>query len=478
MDASNEYDLVIRGGTLVTAGDGFAADLAVRDGRIAAIGEALPAGREEIDAAGLLVLPGGVDAHCHIDEPPYGGAYLADDFRSASRSAACGGTTTIVPFANQLPGRPLRAAVEDYHRRAEGNALIDYAFHLIVSDPTTSLLGQELPALIEEGYTSFKVFMTYAGYQLEDPAILDLLALTRREGALLMVHAENGHCVHWQSQRLAAAGDTGLAAHGRAAPPLVEREATHRAIALAELAGARVLLVHVSSAEALEQIRWGQDRGLPVLAETCPQYLLSGQDDLEKPGWEAAKFLCSPPPRGADDAEALWRGLAQGAFQLASSDHCPYRLEGPEGKRSQGEELHFQKVPPGVPGLETRLPLLFHEGVQRGRLSLQQFVALTATNPARIYGLYPRKGGLAVGGDADIALWDPARRVTIRHADLHDACDYTPYEGREVEGWPVLTLSRGERVWERGEGERGRVSEAYGRGRFLARTRERAATAP
>jgi dihydropyrimidinase len=458
------YDLVIRGGTLATAGETFAADLAVRDGRIAAIGERLPEGREEIDARGLLVLPGGVDAHCHVDEPPYAGARLADDFASASRSAACGGTTTIIPFANQLPDRPLREAVADYHRRAEGRALVDYAFHLIVTQPTAQVVGQELPALIREGYTSFKVFMTYPGYMLEDPAILDLLALTRREDALLMVHAENGHCVHWRSRQLAEAGDTGLGAHGRAAPPAVEREATHRAIALAEVAGARVLLVHVSSAQALEQIRWAQDRGLPVLAETCPQYLLSGQADLERPGWEGAKYLCSPPPRGAEDAEALWRGLAQGAFQLASSDHCPYRLEGPDGKRSQGEELHFQKVPPGVPGLETRLPLLFHEGVNAGRLTLQQFVALTATNPARIYGLYPQKGGLAIGGDADLALWDPQKRVTIRHADLHDACDYTPYEGREVAGWPLVTLSRGEVVW-----DRGRVSGDYGRGRFLPR---------
>ncbi|SMF58325.1 dihydropyrimidinase [Tistlia consotensis] len=456
------YDLVIRSGTLATAGESFVADLAIAGGRIAAIGENLPPGRDEIDACGLLVLPGGVDAHCHVDEPPYAGARHADDFRSASRAAACGGTTTILPFANQVPDRPLRQSLEDYHRRAEGRSLIDYAFHLIIRQPTASVVGQELPSLIAEGYTSFKVFMTYPGYMLEDEPILELLDLTRREGALLMVHAENGHCVHWMTERLERAGDVGLGAHGRAAPPAVEREATHRAIALAEVAGARVLLVHVSSAQALEQIRWAQDRGLPVLAETCPQYLFLGQADLERPGWEAAKFICSPPPRGPQDADALWRGIAQGAFQLVSSDHCAYRLDGREGKRAHGDELHFRKVANGVPGIETRLPLLFHEGVGKGRLTLQQFVAATSTNPARIYGLYPRKGGLAIGGDADIAIWDPAKRVTIRHAELHDACDYTPYEGRELEGWPVVTLSRGERIW-----DRGRVSEAYGRGRFL-----------
>jgi dihydropyrimidinase len=456
-------DLVIRGGTVVTASEEFVADVGVADGRIVAVARDLPKGAEEVGAAGLLVMPGGVDAHCHVDEPEYLGARLADDFASATRAAACGGTTTIMPFANQLPGLSLRQAVEDYHGRAKGKALIDYAFHLILSNVSAPLIGQELPALIADGYRSFKVFMTYPGYMLDDRQILEVMDAARRRGATTMVHAENGHCVHWLAQRLEAGGQTGLDAFAKSAPPAVEREATHRAIALAEITGAKVMIVHVSSAEALEQIRWSQERGIPVLAETCPQYLLGLDHHLHEPGWEAAKHVCSPPPRGPEDAEQLWRGLQQGAFQLVSSDHCPYRFAGKDGKRSQGgAHPHFRNVPPGLPGLETRLPLLYHEGVTQGRITRQQFVALTATNPARIYGLYPRKGSLMPGADADIALWKHGERRSIHHADLHDECDHTPYEGRDVSAWPIVTFSRGEKVWDRGW-----VSTAAGRGRHI-----------
>jgi dihydropyrimidinase len=455
-------DLVIRNGTVVTASDSFRADIGIAGGKIALLGAELPKSEREIDATGLLVMPGGVDAHCHVAEPAYLGAILADDFASATRSAACGGTTTIVSFVNQIPGLSLREAVADYHDRAGAKALIDYAFHIILSDATTAVLGQELPALIEDGYRSVKVFMTYPGYMLSDEKILDVMEIAARHGGTVMVHAENGHCVHFLTQRLEREGRTDLAAFPHSAPAAVEREATHRAITLAELTGARVMLVHVSAAEAMAQIEWARDRGLPVMAETCPQYLIDAADKIQAPGWEAAKYICSPPPRGGDNAERLWTGVARGTFRLLSSDHCPYRFEGIDGKRSQASEPHFRHVPPGVPGLETRLALLYQEAVLRGRLSAQQFVALTATNPARTYGLYPRKGSLAPGADADIALWDAGRAVTIRHSDLHDDCDYTPYEGREVGAWPVMTLSRGETVWDRGW-----VSERQGRGQFL-----------
>jgi dihydropyrimidinase len=459
-------DLIIRNGTVVTAADSYRADIGIAGGRIAALGADLPKVDREIDATDLLVMPGGVDAHCHVDEPAYRGARLADDFASATRAAACGGTTTILPFVNQLPGRSLRAAVADYHARAEGKALIDYAFHIILSDAAEAVVGQELPALIEDGYRSIKVFMTYPGYMLADDRILEVMATARRHGGTVLVHAENGHCVHWLSRRLEREGRADLAAFAEAAPAAVEREATHRAITLAELTGARTMLVHVSAAEAMAQVEWAKDRGLPVMAETCPQYLIDAAEKLHEPGWEAAKYICSPPPRGGDNAERLWSGVARGSFRLLSSDHCPYRFDGSEGKRSGGESRggppRFHHVPPGVPGLETRLPLLFHEGVLRGRLSAEQFVALTATNPARAYGLHPRKGTLAPGADADIALWDRRHPVTIRHAALHDACDYTPYEGREVGAWPVMTLARGETVW-----DRGRVAGRQGRGQFL-----------
>jgi dihydropyrimidinase len=458
-------DLVIRNGTIVTAAEIFRADIGVSDGRIAVLGIDLHGGDREIDASGLMIMPGGVDAHCHVDEPSYLGATLADDFASATRAAACGGTTTIVPFANQLAGMSLRAAVEDYHQRAAGKALIDYAFHIILSDVSQAVLGQEIPALMQDGYRSFKVFMTYPGYMLEDEKIMDVMDTVRRHDGTVLVHAENGHCIHWLTRRLAGEGRTSLAAFPDSAPSVVEREATHRAIALAELTGARVMLVHVSSADAMEQIEWAQDRGLAAMGETCPQYLIDQAERFHDHGWGPAKFMCSPPPRGADNAQRLWAGMARGTFQLLSSDHCPYRFEGNDGKRAQarsGKQPDFRHVPPGVPGLETRLPLLYSEGVMKGRITAQDFVALTATNPARTYGLYPRKGTLVPGADADLVLWDTRAHRTIRHADLHDACDYTPYEGREVGAWPAVTVSRGEIVWDRGW-----VSDRHGRGAFL-----------
>jgi dihydropyrimidinase len=317
---------------------------------------------------------------------------------------------------------------------------------------------------MDEGFRSVKVFMNYAGYMLDDERILEVMETTRRHGGLTMVHAENGHCVHWLSDQLERSRGSGLAVFAATSPAAVEREATHRAITLAQLSGAKTLLVHVSAAEAAEQIRWAHARGIAVLAETCPQYLLRTVDELERPGWEAAKYLCSPPLRQAHDHEDLWRGLGNGTFQLVSSDHCPYRIDGPTGKRVSGSTPHFQHVPPGLPGLETRLMLLFSEGVGTGRITLEQFVALTSTNPAKIYGLYPRKGSLMPGADADIVLWDAQAHSTIRHAELHDACDYTPYEGQAIRGMPVMTLSRGECIWDRGQ-----VFGRPGRGQSIER---------
>jgi dihydropyrimidinase len=458
------FDLCIRNGEIVTASERFRGDIGVRDGRIAQVGRDLARAERDIDATGLLVMPGGVDAHCHIEEPAYAGAQLADDFDSATRAAACGGTTTIMPFVNLLPGASLRESVEDYAGRARARARIDYAFHLLLGEASAATLGQDLPALMQDGYLSVKVFMNYAGYRLDDDRILDVMEITRRHGGITMVHAENGHCVHWLSSRADRVSRPGLSAFAASSPPAVEREATHRAITLSEISGARTLIVHVSAAQAIEQIRWGQARGIPVLAETCPQYLVRNVEDLARPGWEAAKFVCSPPLRDAADAPVLWTSLANGTLQLVSSDHCPYRFEGSAGKRRGGPQLSFRHVPPGLPGIETRLMLLFSEGVLGGRLTLEQFVALTSTQPAKIYGLYPRKGSLMPGADADIVLWDPEFTGVIRHAELHDACDYSPYEGQPVRGRPVMTFSRGVCLWNRGE-----VTAAPGRGRPVER---------
>lgn len=457
-----EFDLTIRGGTVATAGDVSRCDVGIRDGRVVALAASLPAGTRDVDATGRLVLPGGVDGHCHMDQPGGDGSRMADDFLSATRSAVFGGNTTVIPFAAQAQGQSLRDAVAAYHASADGKAFIDYAFHLIVADPTPSVLGQELPALVEKGYTSLKIYMTYEGMKLDDRQILDVFAAARATGAMVMVHAENSDCIAWLTEKLEREGNVAPFFHGVSRPQVVEREATHRVIALSELGDVPILIVHVSGAEAAEQIRWAQGRGLRIYAETCPQYLFLDADDLARPGFEGAKCICSPPPRDKANQEHIWEGLANGVFQVFSSDHAPYRYEDPEGKKLKGEAASFRYVPNGVPGIETRLPLLFSGGVRSGRLSLRQFVELTAANPARMYGLYPRKGTIAVGSDADIAIWDTERRVTITNSILHHDVDYTPYEGQEVIGWPVMVISRGEVVVDDGA-----LLGAAGRGAFL-----------
>jgi dihydropyrimidinase len=461
---TERFDLVVRRAHVVTAADTFECDLGVRDGRIAALADALPAGAgaREIDAAGRFVTPGGVDAHCHLDQPMPAPMRMADDFASGTRSAACGGTTTVIPFAAQVKGHTLRAAVDDYHRRADGRAAVDYAFHLIVSDATPAVLEEELPALVTEGYTSFKIYMTYDDLKLPDGQILSLLEVARREGAMAMIHAENADAIAFLTERLVAQGRTAPRFHGLSRPMPVEREATHRAITMSELVDVPILIVHVSGAEAVEQIRWARGKGLNIFAETCPQYLFLTQRHLGLEGFHGAMCVCSPPPRDEANQQVIWDGLADGLFTLVSSDHAPFNYEDPAGKKLGGGEPAFPYIPNGIPGLETRLPLLFSAGVLGGRLTAQQFVALTATQPARLYGLYPRKGTIAIGSDADLVIWDTGAPRPIRNADLHHAVDYTPYEGIEVNAWPATTLLRGEVVW-----DGGRFLGAPGHGRFL-----------
>ncbi len=448
---SPAYDLVVRNALLVTAGDQQRCDIGVRAGRVAALGENLADGARELDAAGRFVLPGGVDGHCHLDQPMPEPMRMADDFETGTRAAACGGTTTVIPFAAQAKGHSLAAAVADYHRRAANRACIDYAFHLIVSDPTPAVLRDELPQLIREGCTSFKIYMTYDDLKLSDRQILEVFDVARREGAMVMVHAESSDAIAWLTERLTAAGRTAPRYHAAARPMPVEREATHRAITFSELVDVPILIVHVSGSEAVEQIRWAQGRGINIYAETCPQYLFLTAESLGLEGYQGAKCVCSPPPRDKANQQCIWDGLANGAFQVFSSDHAPFCYDDPHGKKPDGKEVAFPYIPNGIPGIETRLPLLFSAGVMQGRIDMHQFVALTSTNPARMYGLYPRKGTIAIGSDADMVIWDDKREVTIRNADLHHAVDYTPYEGMTVTGWPAITLSRGETVWADGQ---------------------------
>lgn len=455
------FDLVVRHARVATASDVFLADIGVKDGRIAQLGQGLPPGAREIDAAGRTVTPGGVDAHCHLDQPMAPPLRMADDFDTGTRAAACGGTTTVVPFAAQAKGASLRDAVADYHRRADGKAHVDYAFHLIVSDPTPTVLAEELPALIAEGFTSFKVYMTYDDLKLDDGQMLDVLSVARTHGAMAMVHAENADCIEWLTKRLEAAGHSAPRFHAQARPMLVEREATHRAMSLAELVDVPILIVHVSGREAVEQIRWARSRGLKVFAETCPQYLFLTVADLGvDDSYQGARCVCSPPPRDKANQAVIWDGLADGLFTVFSSDHAPFSYDDPHGKKPGGEEVPFRHIPNGIPGIETRMALLYSEGVLGGRITLERFVELTATAPAKAYGLHPRKGTVAIGSDADLVVWDEGDRV-IRNADLHHAVDYTPYEGQRLRAWPAITLVSGEVVWD------GQFHPRTGKGRFL-----------
>lgn len=439
----DRFDLIVRGGTIATASDVFRADIGIREGRIAQIGEALTGECEVIDASGKYVLPGGIDSHVHVSQPSGEGIVMADDFESGTLSALFGGNTTIMPFCLQEKGRPMREALTAYHKLAEGNCYTDVSFHLIVSDPTDSLLGQELPALAADGYSSFKVFMTYEDLRLSDAEILKTLDVARSTGATVMVHCENEDAIRFLIARHEAAGDVAPRAHASTRPVAVEREATHRALSLAEIADVPIVIVHVSNGEAMEEIARARARGLKVVGETCPQYLVLTAEDLDGMDWEGAKFVCSPPPRDKAAQAECWRGIETGVFDLFSSDHCPFRYDDERGKRNPKGLTSFRHIPNGIPGVETRLPILFSEGVMKGRIDLPRFVSLAATAHARTYGLYPEKGTIAIGSHADLAIWDPAEKRTIRHADLHDGADYSPYEGLEVTGWPTTVILGG-----------------------------------
>lgn len=433
-------DLVIRGGSVVTAEKTFRADVGIQGEQIVEIGPSLFASRV-IEAGGKLVMPGGVDSHCHVEQLSSTGKMCADDFYSATVAAAFGGTTTIIPFAAQHRGNSIIAVVDDYARRAAEKAVIDYGFHLIISDPTPKALDEELPQMVKRGITSFKVYMTYELLRLNDEQMLDVLAAADREKALVMVHAENHEIIKWITKRLLERGHASPKFHMSAHHPIAEAEATNRIVALSRLLDVPVLIVHVSGQEAVQTIRAAQTLGARVLAETCPQYLFLKGSDADKPGLEGAKWCCSPPPRDEASQEAVWKGLKDGTFAVLSSDHAPYRFD-ETGKLPKGDKTTFKDMANGVPGLQVRLPLLYSEGVGKNRISLQEFVALTATNHARMYGL-SQKGKIEVGADADIAIWDPQKRVMLTAAMMKDNVGYTPYEGMTVTGWPTTVLSRG-----------------------------------
>ena len=437
-------DLIIKNAKVCTSSDVFVCDIGVQNKEIVLLEKNINQKSKEIlDADGKYVLPGGIDGHCHLDQPMKDGSVIADNFESGTKSAAFGGTTTVIPFAVQYKGDNLRKVIQDYHKKAEGQCYIDYAFHTIISDVSNKILHQELPAIIKDGYSHFKIYMTYDDLKLNDKEILDVLSIAGKEKAVVMVHAENHECIMWLTEKLESEGKIAPKYHAVSRPDIIEAEATNRAISLSRLTNTPVLFVHISSKEAIEAIRNAQSKGFKILAETCPQYLFLTKDKLDQKDFEGAKYVCSPPPRTKEDQIEVWKGIQNGTFDVFSSDHCPFFYEGKKGKDVKGKNASFSKIPNGCPGLETRLPLLFSDGVMNKKISINKFVEITSAKPAKIYGLYPRKGTITIGSDADLVIWETGINKTIKNKDLHHNVDYTPYENIKVSAWPKTVICRG-----------------------------------
>src|SRR6202050_1352586 len=455
------FDTLIVNGRVATASDTYTSDVAINDGKISAVGQSLP--RENaghiLDAKGFLVLPGGIDAPTHLDIP-LGGTTSADDFETGTRAAAFGGTTCLIDFAIQYKGQTLRTAFDTWMQKASARALSDYSFHCIITDLADAQL-EEMNALVREGVTSFKLFMAYPGvFMLDDGSIFKTFQATAKNGGLVCMHAENGSAIDVIVQQALAEGKRAPKYHALTRPTTAEAEAVSRAIALAEMAGAPIYIVQLSCNDALEKVREARDRGLPVYAETCPQYLYLSLDNMDAPGFESAKYVFTPPLREKWNQEKLWTGLKQDHLQVVSTDHCPFCFK--EQKELGRDD--FTKIPNGGPGVEHRMSLIYSGGVGSGRFSANRFVELVSTTPATLFGLYPRKGTIAVGGDADLVIFDPKRKHTISAKTHHMRVDYSMFEGIQVTGMPDVVMSRG-RVVVEGEKFLGRA----GQGEFLRR---------
>ncbi|MGA8678265.1 MAG: dihydropyrimidinase [Candidatus Acidiferrales bacterium] len=455
------FDTVIRNGTIVTATDTYVSDVGIVDGKISVIGADLPvsAAGKLIAARGMMVMPGGIDVHTHLDMP-FGGTVSADDFESGTIAAAYGGTTTLVDFAIQYRGQTLRHAFETWMKKADGKAVIDYAFHCIITDIAGAQLD-EMKAFVREGVPTFKLFMAYPGvFMLDDASIFKAMSAAANSGGMICMHAENGGAIDVIVQRALAEGKRAPKYHALTRPVTLEAEATARAIALAEIAGTPVYIVHLSCNEALEKVREARDRGLRVYAETCPQYLYLSLENMEAPGFEGAKYVFTPPLREKWHQEKLWQGLAKDDLQVVSTDHCPFCMK---EQKELGKD-DFTKIPNGGPGIEHRLSLVYNGGVHGGKFSPNRFVQLVSTAPAKLFGLYPRKGTVAVGSDADLIVFDPNEEQIISVKTHHMRVDYSMFEGTRVKGVTKTVLSRGRTVI-----DNGRFTGKAGAGEFLKR---------
>ncbi|GAA5830604.1 hypothetical protein JCM11251_002530 [Rhodosporidiobolus azoricus] len=478
---SLNLDLVIKNGVVVTAADETACDIGVKDGKVVLLMADIPVpdGCEVIDAEGGYVTPGLIDSHVHIAQSAAKslGAKSADDWTTATQSALGGGCTTVIAFAVQQKGGSMQAAVDAYHELATNNAVCDYSFHVIVTDPSEEMMHGELPKLIEQGITSVKIYSTYPALQLSDTQILDCFFAARKYGVTVMVHAENSDMISWMVKDLAARGMTAPWNHGTSRPPIVEAEATNRVLALSEFMDCPVLFVHVSAPDAFKVIREAQTKTMSVFAETCPHYLLLTGKEMRAPGFEGAKACCAPPLReNPEDRERVWENTVNGTVTVLSSDHAPTKFYDPSGKqlgltKNPGNNPHgdFRYIPNGLPGVETRGPLMWSEGVCKGRMTPSKFVELNCTNAAKLYGMYPQKGTIQPGSDADFVIWrkpSARKQSTVTVQNLHSACDYTPFEGHSIEDWPVKTILRGKVVY---DGTSNAVTAQPGYGQFLKR---------
>lgn len=434
------FDTIIKNGTIVTAADTYQSDIGIKDGKIVQIALNLDdLAKKTIDAHGKYIFPGGIDPHTHMDMP-FGGTFSSDDFLTGTKAAACGGTTTILDFAVQPKGKTLKETTEIWREKADDKACIDYGIHISITDMNDDIL-EEMGEIIKEGYSSFKLFMTYEGMRVEDDTLMKALIKARDEGGIICVHAENHYVIDYLVKKLLKEGKTEPKYHAVSRPELCEGEAAGRAIKLAEICEAPLYIVHNTCKASISEIERARRLGYPIMGETCPQYLLLSYENYEEEGFNGAKYVMSPPLRDKKNWEHVWNALANDTLQVVSTDHCPFFME----QKKMGVDS-FNKIPNGAPGVELRMSLMYTYGVLKNRFSLQRFVQVTSTNAAKIFGMYPQKGTIAVGSDADLVIFDPNKEIEIKQENLNENVDYTPYEGFKLKGYPVMTLLRGELI--------------------------------